>query len=59
MVEELKEEITRLESEGKQMLANANFMAGAMHAYSTVLKKLEENKEKTDGEHTGSRPITG
>lgn len=48
MVDELKAEIAKIEQEARQALANANFMAGVIHGYNEVLKKIEI-KEKTDG----------
>lgn len=44
-IEEVKEEIAKLESEARQVLANANFINGAIQAYHTVLARLEETKD--------------
>lgn len=39
--EEIKAEITKLEAEAKQLLANANFINGAIQAFYNTLAKLE------------------
>lgn len=44
--EEIKTEIANLEAEAKQMLANANFITGAITAFRKVVASLE-SKEKT------------
>ena len=38
--EEIMSEIAKLEAEAKQMLANANFITGAVHAYNIVLSRV-------------------
>lgn len=43
--EQLKEEITKLENEARQTLANANFINGAMAAFNKVLAAKKEIKD--------------
>lgn len=50
--EELKAEIEKLEVEAKQMLANANFIVGAVHAYKSVLARLEQKPKVADDDST-------
>jgi hypothetical protein len=46
-VEEIKEEIMKLEMEAKQLLANANFINGALNAYHVMLAKVENTSRGT------------
>lgn len=44
-VQEIKAEIAKLEEEGRQILANANFINGALQFAHRLLKSLEISKE--------------
>lgn len=44
--EELIAEIAKLEGEAKQLLANANFINGAISAFRNALEKTEAGEEK-------------
>lgn len=53
--EEVKEEINKLENEAKQLLANANFINGAIVAFNKVLASLslkEMSEKKDDSSNT-------
>jgi hypothetical protein len=43
--EEIMAEIGRLDAEAKQMLANANFLAGAASVYHKLLAQLENKND--------------
>lgn len=47
---EIKAEIEKLEAEAKQILANANFVNGAIQAMHKVLSLLEIKSEVKDNE---------
>lgn len=48
--EEVKAEITRLEGEARQLVANANFINGALAAFNKMLNKLDAPKAEPEPE---------
>lgn len=43
---EIKAEIAKLEAEAKQILANANFVQGAVNVYHKILAVVQEREQQ-------------